>query len=57
MRYRTLTEDGEHPRELWLAERALRVFSQKLKNREGRIGSVKLRFDEKTVSFAEWTEF
>ena len=24
------------------------------KNREGRIGSVKLRFDEKTVSFEDW---
>jgi replicative DNA helicase len=26
------------------------------KNREGRIGSVKLRFDEKTVSFSDWTD-
>jgi replicative DNA helicase len=26
------------------------------KNREGRIGSVKLRFDERTVSFEDWTE-
>jgi len=25
------------------------------KNREGRIGTVKLRFDEKTVSFRDWT--
>jgi hypothetical protein len=41
MRYRTLTQDEEHPRERWLATRALRLFSQKLGIPEVRLSFLK----------------